>query len=388
MPLFSEVYPTLPIDALVQQSMDTTEATVDAIIRRGYARNLREFAALISPVAESRLEQMAFCSQRITQRYFGKTIRLYAPIYLSNECVNVCKYCGFSRHNKIPRVTLPIEKVIHETKLLAKQGFRNLLLVAGEHPKYVSNGYVEECIKECIKIMPSVNLELAPAEVEDYKPLVASGCEGLTVYQETYHEPTYREMHTHGPKRKYLWRMDTPERGYEAGFRRLNISALYGLYDWRFEAISVAAHARHLMQYCWKAQPAISFIRMRPAVGQWSPDPKNLMGDRSTVQLLTAFRMLLPYAGLNISTRERPEVRDGLVKIGVTHMSAGSCTEPGGYESFDQEKWVQTQHQDGEQFHIADERSPKEFSEMIRRQGYEPVWKDFDQSLVRPSSTE
>jgi 2-iminoacetate synthase len=388
MPLFSEVYPTLPIDALVQQSMDTTEATVDAIIRRGYARNLREFAALISPVAESLLEPMAFCSQRITQRYFGKTIRLYAPIYLSNECVNVCKYCGFSRHNKIPRVTLPIEKVIHETKLLAKQGFRNLLLVAGEHPKYVSNGYVEECIKECIKIMPSVNLELAPAETEDYKPLVAAGCEGLTVYQETYHEPTYREMHTHGPKRKYLWRMDTPERGYEAGFRRLNISALYGLYDWRFEAISVAAHARHLMQNCWKAQPAISFIRMRPAVGQWSPDPKNLMGDRSMVQLLTAFRMLLPYAGLNISTRERPEVRNGLVQIGVTHMSAGSCTEPGGYESFDQENWVQTKHQDGEQFHIADERSPKEFAEMIRSQGYEPVWKDFDQSLVRPSSIE
>jgi len=302
MPRFSEVFPELPIEALQQQSLDTTLATVDAILSRGYARNLREFAALISPVAAQRLEQMALCSQRITQRNFGKTIRLYAPIYLSNECVNVCKYCGFSRHNKIPRITLPVDQVVQEAQLLAGQGFRNLLLVAGEHPKYVSNGYVEECIRRCLPIMPSINLELAPAEVEDYRPLVAAGCEGLTVYQESYHEETYKFLHEAGPKKRFFWRMDTPERAYDAGFRRLNISALYGLYDWRFEAISVAAHARHLVQHCWKAQPAISFVRMRPAVGCWTPEEKYLIGDRNLVQLITAFRMLLPFAGLTVST--------------------------------------------------------------------------------------
>jgi 2-iminoacetate synthase len=379
---FSDVFSSLNLDDLLERSHTATDAQVRAILANGQARSLEEFAVLLSPAASRHIEEMARHSQRITQRFFGKTIRLFAPIYLSNECVNICKYCGFSRNNPIPRITIPVDQVIEETRKLARQGFRSLLVVAGEHPKYVSNGYVEEVVRKCLEIMPSISLELGPMETEPYRPLVRAGCENLVVYQETYHEPTYRELHVAGPKKHYHWRMDTPERAYEAGFRRLGIGALLGLYDWRYEAMAVAAHSRYLLQRCWKAQISISLPRMRPAAGGFQPEDKYLLDDRGLVQYLTALRMLLPHAGLVLSTREHPSLRNGLVPVGITHMSAGASTEPGGYSHFDENNWSQTREQPGEQFHIADERSPATIASMIRGHGYEPVWKDFDQSLV------
>lgn len=379
---FSDIFPTLPLDSLVHRAKATAEQEVDGILARGRPRNLDEFAALLSPAAEARLERMATMAQQMTQRHFGRTIRLFAPIYLSNECVNICKYCGFSRNNPIPRITLPVEQVVDEVGKLARQGFRSLLLVAGEHPKYVSNGYVEEVIRRCLPIMPSIALELGPLETDPYRPLVGAGCEGLVVYQETYFEPTYRELHTAGPKKHYAWRMDTPERAYAAGFRRLGIGALLGLHDWRYEALAVAAHARHLHQQCWKAQVSISLPRMRPAAGGFQPAVDFLPNDRQFVQYITALRLLLPHAGIVLSTREHPSLRNGLVPLGITHMSAGASTEPGGYSHFDETIWERTQEQPGEQFAIADERPPAVIAAMIRSKGYEPVWKDFDQSLV------
>jgi 2-iminoacetate synthase len=380
---FSEIFPTLPLAALKQQSVDSSGASVDAILRRGYATNLREFAALLSPAASERLEALAACSQRLTQKHFGKTIRLFAPLYLSNECINICKYCGFSRNNEIPRVTLPIGEVVNEASRLARQGFRSLLLVAGEHPKYVSNGYVEEVIRACLPVMPSVALELGPLETAPYAGMVRAGAEGLICYQETYDEATYLDLHPAGPKKRFSWRMDTPERAYEAGFRRLGLGPLFGLHDWRHEALATAAHARHLLRHCWKASLSISLPRMRPASGGWAPDPAYHMDDRALVQTICAFRLLLPMAAIVLSTREHPSLRNGLTRLGVTSMSAGSSTEPGGYATFDETEWVQTKEaQPGEQFHIADERSPRAIAEMIRNEGYEPVWKDFDASLV------
>jgi 2-iminoacetate synthase len=380
---FSETFPTLPLRALAQQALDTTPATVEAILRRGGAQNLREFAALLSPAAAASLEVMATLSQRLTQKHFGKTIRLFAPLYLSNECINICAYCGFSRHNDIPRITLGLEEVLAEVRALARQGFRSLLLVAGEHPKYVSNGYVADVIRACLEHMPSVALELGPLEIEPYRGMVGAGAEGLICYQETYDDETYRGLHPAGPKKRFGWRMETPERAYAAGFRRLGIGPLFGLHDWRFEALATAAHARHLMRHCWKASLSISLPRMRPASGGWAPDPRFHLGDRELVQVICAFRLLLPTAAITLSTREHPSLRNGLVPLGITNMSAGSCTEPGGYHTFDPETWVQTKgEQAGEQFHIADERSPRVIAEMIRAHGYEPVWKDFDASLV------
>lgn len=379
---FSEIFPTLPIRELAEVATRADTDAVRRIIARGRAETLEEFAALLSPAAGSHLEALAAASQQVTQRHFGRVIRLFAPIYLSNECINICKYCGFSRNNPIPRITIPLSQVVDEVRKLARQGFRSLLIVAGEHPKYVSNGYVADVIRECLQIMPSIAIELGPLETEAYKPIVNAGCEGLIVYQETYHEPTYKEMHVAGPKKHYGWRMDTPERAYEAGFRRLGIGALYGLYDWRYEAIATAAHGQYLLRRCWKAQLSVSMPRMRPAAGGFSPSPEHVMDDRGLVQTICALRLFLPHVGITVSTRERPALRDGLITLGVTTMSAGSSTEPGGYSSFDESNWSSTHDQPGEQFHIADERPPAVVASVIRSKGYEPVWKDFDQSLV------
>lgn len=382
---FSDIYQNIPIEALVQQSSDTNELIVKRILGKGEVRNLDDFAALISPLAGGYLEELAYHSNKITKNHFGKTIRLFAPIYLSNECVNICTYCGFSRNNKIPRITIPLEQVVSETRMLANQGFRSLLIVAGEHPKYVSNGYVENCISHCLEIMPSISIELGPLEVENYIPLVKAGCEGLIVYQETYHKDTYKEIHPVGPKKKYSWRMDTPQRAYAAGFRKIGLGALYGLYDWRYEALSVAAHALFMLQHCWKVQLSISVLRLRPSMGNFNPNKNYLMSNRDITQLICAFRMLLPHANIVLSTREPAALRNGLVRLGVTTMSAGSSTEPGAYSNFEESNWSPKQKQPGEQFHIADDRSPREIASMISSQGYEPIWKDFDQSLVTSS---
>ena len=363
--------------------------------------SLNDFANLISPAASELLEQMSIRSQKLTLQRFGKTIRLFAPLYLSNECVNNCSYCGFSRDNAILRVTLSIEEVLREARELKQQGFRNILLVAGEHPKFVSNNYLRDCVAALHEEIPSVSLEVGPMETEDYFPLVAAGADGLVVYQETYDRKVYAEMHTAGPKRNFDWRLETPERAYAAGFRRLGISALYGLADWRYEAICGAAHADFLLRNCWKAALTISTVRLRPCAGEFQP--LTHISDREMAQLICAFRLMFPDVGLVLSTREPAKLRDGLIPLGITLMSAGSHTEPGGYTGAGKEKihhtergrivelasgaseWAATNGHTTSatgQFEIADDRSPGEVAELIRKLGYEPVWKDWDAALT------
>lgn len=362
--------------------------------------SLADFAHLISPAAGEVLEAMGRRSQALTQQRFGKVIRLFAPLYLSNECINNCKYCGFSRDNSILRVTLTVDEVRREARALAEQGFRNILLVAGEHPKFVSNGYLAECIAALHEEIPSVSLEVGPMEAEEYRPLVAAGADGLVVYQETYDRAVYDEMHTAGPKKNFEWRLETPERAYAAGFRRLGIGALYGLADWRYEALCVAAHADYLLRNCWKSQITISLPRLRPCAGEF--EPLTHMTDRELVQLVCAFRIMFPDVGLVLSTREPAKLRDGLFPLGITLISAGSHTEPGGYTGAGKEKIHQTVRgrivetgasewatpTNGHatnatgQFNIADERSADEVAKLIQRLGYEPVWKDWDAALT------
>jgi 2-iminoacetate synthase len=386
-PRFSEVFSDLPIDSLEQASVGASTDEVDRILNKGRIRNLEEFALMLSPAASGRLEDLSRLSQQSTRKHFGKVVRLFAPLYLSNECVNICKYCGFSRNNPIPRITLPVEKVGHETSLLARQGFRSLLLVAGEHPKFVSGNYIQDCIRQCLKHMPSILIEIAPMETEDYRPIVEAGSEGVVVYQETYDRETYREMHPHGPKKNFDWRLDSVERGYEAGFRRLGIGALFGLHDWRHEALALATHAQYLSRKCCNAQLSISFPRMRPAAGEFEPKTRHLLGDRDLVQLVAALRIFLPHAAFVLSTRESPQFRDGIFPLGITNMSAGSSTEPGAYSDYEASTWKPGRAQPGEQFHIADERSPAEVAQLLRNKGYEPVWKDFDATLVTAEKT-
>ncbi|MEI7774321.1 MAG: radical SAM protein, partial [Verrucomicrobiota bacterium] len=232
---------------------------------------IRRFTSLLAPVGDPHLEEMAQEAALLTRRNFGNAVRLFAPLYLSNECINSCTYCGFSRENAILRVTLDIAQILEEVRHLKAQGFRSLLLVAGEHPKFVSNGYLERCIKAVAAEVPSVALEVAPLDVEDYKPLVAAGAEALLVYQETYDPELYSQLHVAGPKRDYAWRLACAERGYEAGFRRIGIGALFGLADWRMEAVALALHLESLLKRCLKAQFTVSLPRMRPCAGEFEP---------------------------------------------------------------------------------------------------------------------
>ncbi len=332
---FTGEFNALDLAGVAERSWKTESAAVRESMAKAQL-GLEDFGRLISPAGGEMLETLCRRSQAITRQRFGKVIRLFAPLYLSNECINNCKYCGFSRDNPILRVTLSIEEVLREARALKASGFRNVLLVAGEHPKFVSGGYLRECIQALHGELPGISLELGPMETEEYRPLVEAGADGLVVYQETYDREVYTEMHTAGPKRNFDWRLETPERAYAAGFRRLGIGALYGLADWRREALAVAAHADYLLRNCWKAQLTISLPRLRPCAGEF--EPLTHVSDRELAQLLCAFRLMFPDVGLVLSTREPAKLRDGLIPLGVTLMSAGSHTEPGGYTGAGKDK--------------------------------------------------
>jgi len=397
---FVAEFNSLPLAALVKKSLATsTAAAREAATRNQFS--LADFGALISPAGSEILETLGRRAHLMTQQRFGKVIRLFAPLYLSNECINNCTYCGFSRDNPILRVTLSLDEVRREAEALKAQGFRNLLLVAGEHPKFVSNHYMRDCLAALHPEWPSLSLEVGPMETEDYRPLVAAGADGLVVYQETYDRQVYAEMHTAGPKRNFDWRLETPERAYAAGFRRLGISPLYGLADWRYEALSAAAHADYLLRNCWKAALTISTVRIRPCAGEF--EALTHITDREMAQLICALRIMFPDVGIVLSTRETPKLRDGLLPLGVTMMSAGARTEPGGYTGAGRDKIHHTERGvikelvsgasewaplEGHvtnatgQFNVADERSPGEVAARIRKLGYEPVWKDWDAALT------
>ncbi len=354
---------------------------------------IRGFERLITPKSDQEFEVMAQTSRSLTLQNFGRTMRLFAPLYLSNECINNCRYCGFSRDNPILRVTLDVNEVVAEARHLARQGFRQILLVAGEHPKFVSHDYLVECVSALAPEFSSISIEVGPMETEDYVPIVEAGAEGLVVYQETYNRGVYAEMHTAGPKRDFNFRLDCAERGYAAGFRRLGIGALIGLSRWQEEAIALAAHLEHLFKHCWQGQITVSLPRLRPAAGGFRP--LFSMTDRELAQLICALRITFPQLGIVLSTRESASLRDRLVLMGVTMMSAGSHTEPGGYTSQGREhlhrtvrgRIVAPEYQDGEdqvatgQFEISDERSPVEIAAVLRNRGLDPVWKDWDQAL-------
>jgi 2-iminoacetate synthase len=351
------------------------------------------FEQLIAPKSDPEFESMAQAARSLTLQNFGRTMRLFAPLYLSNECINNCRYCGFSRDNPILRVTLSIEEVVTEARYLRDAGFRQILLVAGEHPKFVSENYLLDCVRVLAPDFPSISLELGPMSIQDYAALVQAGAEGLVVYQETYHRGVYAELHTAGPKRDFDYRLDCPERAYQAGFRRIGIGALLGLWRWQEEAIALAAHVEYLLQHCWRAQITVSLPRLRPAAGGFKP--LFSIDDRELAQLICALRITFPQVGIVLSTRERPPLRDALISLGVTMMSAGSHTEPGGYTRRGVEHLHQTvrgrivppEFQDGEdqlatgQFEISDDRSPGEIAQLLRMRGLEPVWKDWEQSL-------
>jgi len=363
---FSETLNPAQIRSALARADGARDADVRAALASGVA-TLDAAAAMISPAAGSMIEEIAALAHRTTIERFGMTMQMFAPLYLSNECVCTCTYCGFSMGLDIRRKTLRIDEVAREAITLAGRGFRNLLLVSAEHPKHVSTEYVAQCVREAKRHVPYVGLEIAAAEEDDYRAYVDAGCDGVVLYQETYDPVVYAAHHLGGPKKRYAWRMDALERASRAGVRHLGIGALLGLGDWRFEALALLAHARWLERHCWRSQINVSFPRINPAEGGYTPE--HPVGVSEFVRILCMFRLALPTAGLALSTREAPDLRDRLAPLGITQMSAGSSTEPGGYEH---------PGEAGEQFELEDRRSPSEVASGLRALGYEPVFKDWE----------
>ncbi len=356
----------IDVDAWRRRVDTATAADLARLLSAGRGR-AADLPTLLSAPATARLEDLAAASQRLTRQRFGRAVRLFAPLYLSNECVSVCTYCGFSAGNAIARRTLGVDEAVAEARVLVERGFRHVLLVAGEHARIVSKGYLEEVVRALAPVVPQLSVEVQVWDKATYERLVAAGCDGLIVYQETYDDGTYAKVHRLGKKRNAAWRLAAPDRGAAAGMRRLGIGALLGLHqDWRAEALALAAHAEALTRRWWRCEVQVSLPRLRPAAGGY--EPADAVDDRSLTQLICALRLCLPDVGISLSTREPAALRDALVPLGVTTLSAGSHTEPGGYAS----------ESDAEpQFEISDDRSPAEVAAALGALGYDPVWKDW-----------
>ncbi|MGI4751891.1 MAG: 2-iminoacetate synthase ThiH [Janthinobacterium lividum] len=334
-------------------------------------RNLEDFKALISPAAAPYLEQMARLSQQLTQKRFGKTVQMYVPLYLSNECNNICTYCGFSYDNKVKRKTLSLMEIMQEVAVIKDMGYNHVLLVTGEANQTVQVDYFKKVLDLIRPHFSHISMEVQPLDLEDYQQLTPYGLNTVLVYQETYHQEDYRKHHPKGKKANFQYRLETPDRLGQAGIHKMGLGVLIGLEDWRTDCFFTALHLDYLEKKYWQTKYSISFPRLRPFSG--GLEPKVEMSDRELVQLICAYRIFNEEVELSISTRESEKFRNNIIKLGITAISAGSKTNPGGY-AVEQESL--------EQFEISDERSPAEIAAMIAAQGYEPVWKDWDNSLA------
>ncbi len=325
-----------------------------------------DYLALLAPVAEEHLEAMAQKAHQLTVANFGHTMLLFTPLYLANHCVNQCVYCGFNTANAISRRKLSPEEVAAEAAAIAPSGLKHILILTGEDRKRSSPEYIAECAQVLKNTFTSISIEVYPLTVDEYARLAAVGVDGMTLYQEVYDQEVYAELHPKGPKRDYRFRLDAPERACQAGLRAVNIGALLGLADWRKEAFFSGLHAEYLQRSYPDVEISVSPPRMRPHAGGFPP--KVIVSDRNLVQYILAFRLFMPRGGITVSTRENAVLRDHLVRLGVTKMSAGVSTAVGGRATGQEETG---------QFEISDERSVVEMAEMLYGQGYQPVFKDW-----------
>jgi 2-iminoacetate synthase len=332
-----------------------------------------DFLLLLSPAAEEFLEDMARRSQAETWRNFGRCVQLFTPLYLANYCTNRCVYCGFSTKRRIKRRVLSLEEVEAEAKAIAATGLRKILALTGDDPKRTGASYLADCIRILAGYFSSVAIEVPSMTVEEYALQVAAGADSMTMFQETYNEERYAQLHPGGPKRNFPFRLDAPQRALLGGMRGVNLGPLLGLSDWRKDVFAVAGHARWLMRKYPDAEISISLPRMRPHTegGEVAFTP-NDVDDLHFVQILIALRCYLPQVGITMSTREPAWLRDKLVPLGVTKVSAGVCTAVGGHTS---DSAADTE--DKPQFDISDERSVDEMLADLLRLGYQPVLADW-----------
>lgn len=346
-----------------------TEADVEKALN-SKKPTLEDFKALISPAAEPFLEQMAQKSQALTLERFGNTIQMYAPLYLSNECQNICTYCGFSLDVKIERKTLTDEEILAEVKVLKSYGYDHVLIVTGEANKTVGVDYIKNAIQLMKPHFSHISIEVQPLDQNEYEELIEEGLNTVLVYQETYNRENYKKHHPKGKKSNYDYRIETHDRLGKAGIHKMGVGVLIGLEDWRTDSFYAASHLNYLEKKYWKANYSISFPRLRPCAG--GVELKSVMTDKQLVQLICAYRIFNQEIELSMSTRESDTFRNNIIKLGVTSISADSKTDPGGYANPDTNL---------EQFEIHDKRTTSQFIQTIKDQGYEPVFKGWDGAL-------
>ncbi|WPJ94767.1 2-iminoacetate synthase ThiH [Coraliomargarita algicola] len=364
------------VDVLHRLSWEETKASIlaktagdveSALSRPVGKLSLEDFKALIAPVAQDYLEPLAALSHARTVERFGYTQQMYAPIYLSNVCSNICTYCGFSANNRIPRKILNEAEILQELQAVKALGMDHVLFVTGEANLRVGIPYLSKAFELARQTFSSISMEVQPLDQAGYETLMEAGLSSVLVYQETYNRDSYAKYHLKGMKSNFDYRLETPDRLGRAGMKKIGLGALYGLDDWRTDSFMVATHLRYMEQTYWKTRYSLSFPRIRPHEGDFQP--VSVMTDKDLVQLICAYRLLSSEVELSMSTRESPVFRDHVHKLGITSLSAGSKTNPGGYV---------VDPQSLEQFEISDERSPAEVATMLRAGGYEVVWKDWD----------
>ncbi|HGJ5874958.1 MAG TPA: 2-iminoacetate synthase ThiH [Arsenophonus apicola] len=369
---FTEIHQQLDWHQLVIQINSKSPKEVEKAICADRL-SLNDFMALISPAAYPYLEVIAQKAQKLTRQRFGNIVSLYVPLYLSNLCANDCTYCGFSMHNPIKRKTLNETEIIAECEAIRSMGYNNLLLVTGEHPSKVGMNYFRQYIPLIRQYFSSLLMEVQPLTIAEYRELKKIGLDGVLVYQETYHQPTYQQHHLRGKKQDFFWRLETPDRLGQAGIDKIGLGALIGLSNnWRVDYYLVANHLFYLQKKYWKSRYSISFPRIRACIG--GIKPASTIQEAELVQLICAFRLLAPEVELSLSTRESPFFRDNIIPLVINNLSAGSRTQPGGYAKH---------HQALEQFATYDNRSAKTIAKVIIDAGLQPVWKDWDNHLGR-----
>jgi 2-iminoacetate synthase len=333
--------------------------------------NIEDFMALVSPAAQKYIEPMATLSCKYTQQRFGKTIQFYIPLYLTNSCINHCIYCGFNHNNDIKRIILDENQIIQEVEAIKKIGdFRHILLVTGENPRDAGIDYIEKAIKTVRRYFSSISIEVQPLKEEEYCRLNEAGLNAVYCYQETYNKEKYKTYHPKGMKSKFDWRLDTFDRMGKAGVHKIGLGILIGLEDWRIDATMMALHLKYLQKNYWQTKYSISFPRMRPHEGSFQPNI--IMSDKELAQIIFAYRIFDHDVEIALSTREDKTFRDNMTTLGITSLSAGSKTDPGGYSVYRDEL---------EQFSVNDNRIPEDILQAVKKQGYEVVWKDWDLSL-------
>ncbi|PID72349.1 MAG: 2-iminoacetate synthase ThiH [Desulfobulbus propionicus] len=346
----------------------------DADVRAAIAKDqlsAMDYLTLLSPCAAAHLEPMAQKARQLTIQYFGKTIQLFAPLYISNVCSNQCIYCGFNKKNTISRQTLSMEEIEKEAAAIASTGIQHLLLLTGESRRATPINYLVEAVTCLKKYFASVSIEIFPMDEDEYRIMQKAGVDGLTLFQEVYDASIYKAVHLAGKKADYHYRLNAPERGARTGFRTVNIGALLGLGESRSECFFTGLHTRYLDDAYLDTEIAVSLPRFNEAECDFKPQyPVN---DTTFVQFLLALRLFQPRAGITISTRESSYMRDHLMHIGATRFSAGVSTSVGGY--------AKAEDSTTPQFEITDERSVEQVAAAIASQGYQPVYKDWVEAL-------